>query len=134
MSPPPDAHDLDARLQAVHALWSAYRERGEGAIELLHPEVELVDSLGNAFHGHDGVRAFFAQFRERGEVFIASPFTFEPHEPDVLVVGHRRIRSRETVRGEYLYFVHSVRDGRVSRIAAFTTRERALEDVERRAS
>jgi predicted SnoaL-like aldol condensation-catalyzing enzyme len=121
---------VDERLEAVRELWSTYREQGvEPAILLLDPEVEFVDHTGRAFHGHDGVRRFFAEFEERGERFMASPYTFELHEPDLLVVGHRRIRSEQGLRGEYLFFVHSCRDGRVSRIAAHVTKEDALADI-----
>jgi hypothetical protein len=129
-------HDplVDERLAAVHELWSTYREQGaEQAIPLLDPEVEFVAHDGRVYRGHDGVRRFFAGFEERGERFMASPFTFEPHDPDVLVIGHRRIRSEDSMRGDYLFFVHSFHEGRVARIAAFTTREAALADVAGRA-
>jgi ketosteroid isomerase-like protein len=125
---------VDERLECVHELWSTYRERGtEAAIELLDPEVEFVDHAGRVFRGRDGVRGFFAEFEQRGERFMASAYTFEPHDPDVLVIGHRRIRSDDGMRGDYLFFVHSFRAGRVARIAAFTTREAALADVAGRA-
>ncbi len=125
-------HDpyVDERLDAVRALWSTYRERGaQDAIPLLDPEVEFVDHDGRFFSGHDGVRRFFAEFEERGERFMASPYTFEPHDPDLLVIGHRRIRGEEGQRGDYLFFVHSFRDGRVARIAAYTDKEAALADI-----
>jgi len=125
---------VDERLEAVRELWGTYREKGvEPAIALLDPEVEFVDHEGRIFTGHDGVRGFFAEFERRGEVFTASPYSFELHEPDLLVIGHRRIRTDEGVRGDYLYFVHSCRDGRVSRIAAHTTREAALAEIDERA-
>jgi predicted SnoaL-like aldol condensation-catalyzing enzyme len=125
---------VDERLDAVRELWGTYREQGvERAIELLHPEVEFVAHNGRRFHGRDGVRSFFAEFEERGEQFIASPYTFQLHEPDLIVVGHRRIRSEHGIRGDYLYFVHSCRDGRVSRIAAHPTKEAALADIDERA-
>ena len=125
---------MDERLEAVRELWGTYREKGvEPAIALLDPEVEFVDHEGRVFTGHDGVRGFFAEFERRGEVFTASPYSFELHEPDLLVIGHRRIRTDEGVRGDYLYFVHSCRDGRVSRIAAHTTREAALAEIDERA-
>jgi predicted SnoaL-like aldol condensation-catalyzing enzyme len=125
------SHTLsDPRLQATHELWATFREHGaEAAIPLLHPDVEFVDHEGRVFTGHDGVRAFFAEFAKRGEEFQASPYTFELHEPDLLVVGHRRIVRAEGTQGDYLYFVHSVRDGRVSRIAACNSREEALADI-----
>ena len=125
---------MDERLEAVRELLGTYREKGvEPAIALLDPEVQFVDHEGRVFTGHDGVRSFFAEFEERGEVFAASPYSFELHEPDLLVIGHRRIRTDEGVRGDYLYFVHSCRDGRVSRIAAHTTREAALAEIDERA-
>jgi len=130
-------HDapMDERLDAVHELWSTFRERGaEDAISLLDPEVEFVAHDGRTYRGHDGVRRFFAEFEERGERFMASPFTFEPHEPDVLVIGHRRIRSDGGLRGDYLYFVHGFREGRVARIAAYTSKEDALADIRARAT
>jgi hypothetical protein len=125
---------VDERLDAVHELWSTYREQGaEPAIRLLDSEVEFVANDGRTYRGHDGVRRFFAEFEERGERFMASPFTFEPHDPDLLVIGHRRIQSDDSLRGEYLFFVHSFREGRVSRIAAHTSREQALADIATRA-
>jgi hypothetical protein len=121
---------VDERLEAVRELWGTYREEGvEKAIPLLHAEVEFVDHEGRIFRGHDGVRNFFAEFEQRGEVFTASPYSFELHEPDLLVIGHRRIRSEDGMRGDYLYFAHSFRDGRVSRIAAHATRDAALADI-----
>ena len=130
----PDAHhDLDPRLRAVHELWTAYRELGaDQAAGLLDPEVEFVTVAGYVHNGIDAVRAFFADYPARGQEFIASPFTFELHEPDVLVVGHRRIRSEGAIDGAYLYFLHSIRDGRVCRLAAFASREEAIADVKRR--
>jgi predicted SnoaL-like aldol condensation-catalyzing enzyme len=125
---------MDPRLQAAHEMWSTFRDHGvEAAIALLDPGVEFVDIQGRAFHGHDGVRAFFAEFDERGEEFRASPFTFELHAPDLLVVGHRRILREDGTDGEYMFFVHSVRDGRISRLSAHSSREAALADIDARA-
>ena len=121
---------MDERLDAVRELWSTYREHGvEKAIPLLHPEVEFVDHDGRRFLGHAGVARFFAEFEERSERFIASPYTFELREPDLLVVGHRRISSAGGTRGDYLYFVHGFRDGRVSRLSAHLSREAALAEI-----
>jgi ketosteroid isomerase-like protein len=121
---------MDERLDAVRELWRTYREHGvEKAIPLLDPDVEFVDHQGRVFTGHDGVRTFFGEFEQRGEVFTASPYSFELHEPDLLVIGHRRIRTAEGTRGDYLFFVHSFRDGRVSRIAAHVTKDAALTDI-----
>ena len=124
---------MDERLEAVRTLWATYRERGaEAAILLLDAGVEFVDHAGRVFRGHDGVRRFFGEFEQRGEVFLASPYSFELHEPDVIVIGHRRIRTQDGVRGDYLFFAHSFREGRVSRIAAHVTKEDALADIAER--
>lgn len=125
--------NADERLHAVQTLWATYRESGaDVAAELLHPEVEFITAEGQTYKGPDGVRAFFAEFEERGESFIASPFTFELHDPDVLVVGHRRIRGPDAIRGDYLYFVHGIREGRVCHLTAHVSRDDALADVARR--
>ena len=129
----PQPSDIDERLRAVQNLWATYREHGPAvAAELLHPEVEFVTVDGERYDGQDGVRGFFASFEERGASFIASPFTFEPHPPDVLVVGHRRIRGPNEARGDYLYFVHGFRNGKVCRLTAHASREDALAYVARR--
>ena len=121
---------MDERLEAVRELWGTYREGGvDEAIPLLHAEVEFVDHESRVFSGHEGVRSFFAEFERRGEVFTASPYSFELHDPDLLVIGHRRIRDEDGTRGDYLFFVHSFRDGRVCRIAAHLSRDAALADI-----
>jgi hypothetical protein len=58
--------------------------------------------------------------------------SFELHDPDLLVIGHRRIRTEDATRGDYLYVVHSFRDGRVFRIAAHVSRDAALADIAER--
>jgi hypothetical protein len=114
----------------VRELWSTYREAGvDEAIALLHPDVEFVDRDGRVFRGRPGVARFFGEFAERGERFIASVYTFELHEPDLLVIGHGRIRSERGMRGDYMYFVHGFRDSLVCRLTAHTSREAALADI-----
>lgn len=126
---------MDERLEIVRELWSTFRESGvDEAIPLLHPDVEFVDHEGRTFRGREGVGQFFAEFEERGERFMASVYTFELHEPDLLVIGHRRIRSEEGLRGDYMYFVHGFRDSRVCHLSAHTSRQAALSDIEARAA
>jgi predicted SnoaL-like aldol condensation-catalyzing enzyme len=126
---------VDERLEIVRELWSTYREGGvDEAIPLLHPDVEFVDHEARIFRGRKGVAQFFAEFEERGEEFTASVYTFELHEPDLLVIGHRRIRSAEGMRGDYMYFTHGFREGQVCRLSAHTTREAALADIQARAA
>ncbi len=118
------SHDL------VRRMWTAYREGGvETALPLLDPDVEFVSVDRTTYTGHDGVRRFFNAFDEQGQTFEASPYSFEGQGEAVLVAGHRRIRSADGTSGAYLYFVHVIRDGLISRLSAHSTRESALADL-----
>jgi ketosteroid isomerase-like protein len=120
------SHDL------VRRMWTDYREGGvERALPLLHPEVEFVSVDGATHHGHDGVRGFFKAFADQGQTFEASPYSFEGQGDAVLVAGHRRIHSAAGTSGAYLYFVHTIRDGTITRLSAHATREAALADLRR---
>ncbi len=121
-------------LQIVKRMWIDYREGGvQTALAHCHPDIEFQPDDGRVWLGHDGVRAFFAQFtEEQGRHFAASPYTFEPSGRGVIVAGHRRIRSARSSDSDYTYFAHHVEDGLITRVAAFTTREKATEDVEPR--
>jgi ketosteroid isomerase-like protein len=113
-------------LDTVKRMWIAYREAGvDTALELLDPEVEFQAHDGKVWSGHDGVREFFAQFERSGEEFSAAPYTFEPHGHGVVVAGHRRVGAG----ADYLYFSHHVRDGTITRVAAWSTRDSAIADV-----
>ena len=113
-------------LDTVKRMWIAYREEGvDSALQHLHPDVEFQAHDGQVWPGHAGVREFFAQFERSGEQFSASPYTFEPHGHGVVVAGHRRIGEG----GDYLYFSHHVKDGAITRIAAWVTRDAAIADV-----
>jgi len=107
-------------------MWTTYREGGvEAALPLLHPDVEFVAVDGSLHAGHAGVRAFFQAFEDQGELFEASPYSFEGHDGAVLVAGYRRIHSTDGTRGMYMYFVHVVRDGLIVRLSAHSGREDA---------
>lgn len=118
------SHDL------VRRLWTAYREGGvEAALPLLDPAVEFVSVDGTSYEGHDGVRRFFKSFDDQGQTFEASPYSFEGQGDAVLVAGHRRIRSAHGTSGAYLYFVHVIREGLITRLSAHATRDAALADL-----
>jgi hypothetical protein len=124
---------MEGTHDVVRGMWATYREAGlEGALPLLHPQVEFVAVDGTTYAGHDGVRNFFAAFEAQGQTFEASPYSFEGVGDAVLVAGYRRIRSADGTSGAYLYFVHVVDDdGLVTRLSAHATREAALADLQR---
>jgi len=45
----------------------------------------------------------------------------------VLVAGHRRIHPSDGTQGDYLYFLHIVRDGRIVTLSAHSSRNEALD-------
>lgn len=118
-------------LDIVRRMWVLLREGGpDAALAVVDPGVAFVAADGQQFDGHDGVRAFFADFDQRDERFVASPFTFEPTGAGVLVAGHRRIAGPDaTVAAEHLHFTYRVRDGRIFDMRAFTDRNAALAEL-----
>jgi ketosteroid isomerase-like protein len=116
-------------MEVVKRMWIDFREQGvDIALAQLHPDVEFQLDDGTVFVGHQGVRDFFARFGDERQ-FAASPYTFEPCGNGVIVAGHRRIQTGETSDAEYTYFSHHVRDGLITRIAAWADRDAATADL-----
>jgi ketosteroid isomerase-like protein len=112
-------------------MWVAYREGDvEAALPLLDEGVEFVTTAGQVFRGRDGIRSFFSGFDARGERFSAQPYSFERHPGGWIVVGNRRIRGASGTSDERLYFVHTISDGVIVRLSAYTTRAAALAALE----
>lgn len=119
----------EQRLEVVKQMWIDYREQGvDAALAHCHPEMEFRAFDGGTFRGHQGVLDFFRAF-EGGVTFAAAPYTFEPVGVGVIVAGHRRIHTPEGDDSQYMYFSHHVEDGKVTRVAAWPTREEATRDV-----
>ncbi len=117
-------------LETVRRMWIALREGGvEAALAACASDVRFTSAAGDTFHGHDGIRAFFAQFDARDERFTAAPFTFEPVGDGVLVAGHRRIAGDDGTVAEHLHFTHRVAEGRIVELAAFPDRARACAEL-----
>jgi ketosteroid isomerase-like protein len=116
-------------MAVVKRMWIDFREQGvDVALDQLHPDVEFQLDDGTVFTGHEGVRHFFARF-EGERRFAAAPYTFEPCGNGVVVAGHRRIQTPDGSESEYTYFSHHVRDGLITRIAAWPDRDAATSDL-----
>ena len=116
-------------MEVVKRMWIDFRERGvDVALAHLHPDVEFQLDDGTVLEGHQGVRDFFDRFGGERQ-FAASPYTFEPCGEGVIVAGHRRIQTPETSESEYTYFSHHVRDGLITRVAAWPDRASATADL-----
>ncbi len=116
-------------MEVVKRMWIDFREQGvEVALAHLHPDVEFQLDDGTVYTGHEGVRDFFARFDGERQ-FAAAPYTFEPCGQGVIVAGHRRIQTPGGSEAEYTYFSHHVRDGVITRVAAWKHRDEATADL-----
>jgi ketosteroid isomerase-like protein len=124
------AEDVDLIRRAIE-VWADFDE--ETALELVAEDVEffaLRSATEGTFHGHEGVRAFFADNRESFDVF-------QPHYDDlrdlgdgrVLAIGSIRIRGRSSgVETDVpSAFVATVRDGLIVQFKDYGDRQAALE-------
>jgi ketosteroid isomerase-like protein len=123
-------------VEVVRAYFQARMERGrEGVFDFLAPGVEWQARADlpdvETYVGHDGVRAFFARFRD-----VVDEMWFQPeefilaHEQIVVPLrwgGRGRASGAEFEEGET--WVFTVRDGAITRVVEYTTRQAALEAV-----
>ena len=123
-----------------HAAFSGEDE--QSFLEFLDEDVEWVPIMaaleGRSYHGHDGVRQWFADLRRDWE-------TFQPHPEEIhelgdghyLVLGHWRARGKESgvELAQAAAWLGHWRDGLMLRLETFTTQEeglRAAHEVRRR--
>jgi ketosteroid isomerase-like protein len=89
---------------------------------------ELPDAA--VYGGKEGVREIDRHFREMWGDFVMEPVEFIDAGDDV-VVGVIAMRGRGAGSGAPLdspaFWVHQLRDGKLARMRAFTTREQAVE-------
>jgi ketosteroid isomerase-like protein len=124
-------------LEVVRAYFEARRNKGrEGVFEFLSPSVEwearsdLPDT--ETYIGHDGVRALFSRFRE-----VMDDMWFQPD--DFILAGEQvlvPLRWGGRGRGSGVVFeereeawTFTVRNGAITRVKEYATKEAALEAV-----
>jgi ketosteroid isomerase-like protein len=115
---------------------AAARRDAETVLALYDPEVELDASriaLGGLVgepvrHGHDGVRSFFRDVHEAWDNLEYDVEELIEADEQVISVVTRRGRGRASGAGVEMHYalVWTLRDGKVARVAWFTTREEAL--------
>jgi ketosteroid isomerase-like protein len=101
-------------------------------LRYLDPDVELIPlrSLleGGAYHGHDGMRRYAADIGEEWERMHLVIDEMRDVDDDVLVLG--RFQAKGKASGMEIdapaAWLTTVRDGRVTRMQAFSTRDDAL--------
>jgi ketosteroid isomerase-like protein len=124
----------EENVEVVRAYFEARREKGrEGVFDFLSPGVEwearsdLPDTA--TYTGHDGVRAHFARFRE-----VMGDMWFQPQE--FILAGEQvlvplrwggRGRGSGVIFEERETWAFSVREGAITRVKEYATKEAALE-------
>ena len=124
-------------LEVVRAYFEARREKGrEGVFDFLSPGIEwearsdLPDT--ETYIGHDGVRALFSRFRDVMDEMWFQPEDFIPVGEQVLVPlrwGGRGRASGVEIEERKEAWAFTVRDGAITRVKEYATREAALEAV-----
>jgi ketosteroid isomerase-like protein len=103
----------------------------EAALDAMHPEIEFIPMrapIQGAYHGHAGIRKFFADNEENFETFHIT--TDEVHEIDDVVVGIGTLRVRGKGSGVEVTVPTAVvvtfSEGKIVHFEEFGDRDRAL--------
>ncbi len=125
-------------VEIVRALWEAWsRGDTEALFEFYDPEVEwdmthsYVPDMG-VFHGHDGIREFFREWRQFFAEYRAEAEQFIGADENVMVRvrqgGRGRVSSVDVEMPPY-WQVYRLREGRAVRVEFYRDEADALEAV-----
>lgn len=123
-------------VEIVRASWEAWSRGDMDALfEFYDPEVEwdmthsYVPDMG-VFHGHEGVREFFREWRTFFAEYYAEPEQFIGAEQNVMVRVRQGGRGRSSTVGVEMpayWQVYRLRDGRAVRVEIYREEAEALE-------
>ena len=125
-------------VEVVQGVYDAASRRDSAAVlALYHPEVELDNTRlqvvsGGIFRSHDGLRSFFRQWNEAWEsVDYQLDDLMDAGGDQVVSVVTRRGRGRSSGAEVEIQVAlrWTVRDGRVTRVVWYPTREDALKSA-----
>ncbi|HEX6585103.1 MAG TPA: nuclear transport factor 2 family protein [Thermoleophilaceae bacterium] len=125
-------------VEIVRASWEAWsRGDTDALLEFYDPEVEwdmthsYVPDMG-VFHGHDGIREFFREWRQFFAEYRAEPEQFIGADENVMVRvrqgGRGRVSSVDVEMPAY-WQVYRLREGRAVRVEIYRDEAEALEAV-----
>jgi ketosteroid isomerase-like protein len=125
-------HEWDTLVERGYGAWS--RGDLDGFLAVLAPDIEfsaaaVFPGIQPQYHGHEGVRQFWAQIRDPFESFSIEPVRIEVQGDDAAVVDlHFRAIGKGSGVPVELDFFHAgrKRDGLVTELSSHTTREEAL--------
>jgi ketosteroid isomerase-like protein len=119
----------------VRASWEAWhRGDTEAVFAFYDPEIEwdmtgaYVPGLG-VYHGHDGIREFFREWRAFFAEYYAEPEQFVSSDDDVMVRVRQGGRGRASTVGVEMpayWQVYRLRDGRAVRVEIYRDEAEAL--------
>jgi ketosteroid isomerase-like protein len=121
-----------SNVERVRRLWEAWERGGiDQVLEVVDPDVTWAPygAGGRVLRGADELRAYMEDFRDRGELVEANPYSYEEHGHAVVVSGHLRVRTDRGMTDTQLEWVYHFRAGRLVRFEAYTSREEALAAV-----
>ena len=113
----------------VRRLWSAFERGGiEAVLEIADPDVEWQPYAGGGvvYRGHDGLRRYWRERRDRGEETEARLYSAFAKGDAVVARGEVRIKGESgivTMQPGWLYEFH---EGKLVRFRGFPTQEAAL--------
>lgn len=125
-------------MEIVRASWDAWSRGDTDALfEFYDPDVEwdmthsYVPDMG-VFHGHDGIREFFREWRAFFAEYRAEPEQFLAADDSVVVRVRQAGRGRSTtvdVEMPAYWQVYRLRDGRAVRVEIYRDEAEALAAV-----
>jgi ketosteroid isomerase-like protein len=126
----------EQNLELVRASWDAWNRGDMDALfEFYDPEVEwdmshsYVPDMG-VFHGHEGIREFFREWRAFFAEYWAEPEDFVGGDDAVVVRVRQGGRGRASTVGVEMpayWQVYRLRDGRAVRVEIYRDESEALE-------
>ena len=123
-------------VELVRAAFAAWNQDDLDAwLETFHPKVEWHTSgafpgFDTAYHGHDGIRSFWQQFRADWQEISLDVEEIIDRGEQVIVLFRFRAKGRDGIQVQRPQAIcNTVRDGRVVRAENFAGWDRALEAV-----
>ena len=122
-------------IEVVRGLYEAFNRRDLPAmLAIADPEIELRTTV-EVHHGHAGVTEWIDRTRDAWEAFTIEPVEIDAEGDEVIVAVRERARGRATgiELDERFGHVWTIRDGKATRLRAFSRIDAAREAVRERA-
>ena len=127
----------DQNVQIARRTFEAIRARDiDGLVELYDPDIEFEPLTGmqveiGGYRGHAGVRRYFEEITHVWEVMLPHADDVRGVDDQVVILGGCAVRGRGSgaISDNPMAWVLTLRDGKVLRHRAYSSREEALDAV-----